>query len=335
MSTYSFFDFCLFLFHSSETLIVFNGIITKQNIQIESANLSNLSDVKECYVGLSRSGFNDKIVGASLLQVNQNEDLIQCGGAELWSGNLTSNCTYLNKSTVVLQEARTFASSAVSSDNVIFIAGGQGAYGLLLNSTEIITINDDNDILAVSGPDMPLNLQHHCLVFLNPDSIMIIGGRDIFERPQENTYRLELNKTPMFWSLAPRLNQKRLGHSCGLLELGSKRFVVVAGGADEFMDIPRPLSTVEILNLNDDGLEMEWTTGPPMTRPVYFGSPAMLSLESSLISVHRHFLFQFKCPTKVLDECSWSEAAQVWQNPNVLPHIFVLRSNLKEELICQ
>ena len=193
MSTYSFFDFCLFLFHSSETLIVFNGIITNgQNIQIESANLSNLSDVKECYVGLSRSGFNDKILGASLLQVKQNEEhLIQCGGAEMWSGNLTSNCTYLNKSTVVLQEARTFASSAISSDNVIFIAGGQGAYGLL-NSTEIITINDDNDILAVSGPDMPLNLQHHCLVFLNPDSIMIIGGRDIFERPQENTYRLEL-----------------------------------------------------------------------------------------------------------------------------------------------
>ena len=319
---------------------MFNGIVTNgQNIQIESANLSNLSDVKECYVGVNRSeSFDDKIVGASLLQVNQNKHLIQCGGMSLRSGNLTSNCFYLNKSSEVLPRA--FASSDIISttngSNMIFLAGGEDAYGLL-NSTEIITINDnDSDIITVRGPDMPLTLQYHCLVFLNPDSIMVIGGRDIFKRPQENTYRLELNKTPMLWSLAPRLNQKRLGHSCGLLQLDGKRFVVAAGGAEEFMDFPQPLSTVEILNLNDgDGLEMEWITGPPMTRPMYFGSPRMLSLQSSLITVHRQSLFQLKCPTKVLDQCTWSEATQVWQNPNVLPNIFVFRPNLKDEFTCQ
>ena len=103
---------------------------------------------------------------------------------------------------------------------------------------------------------------------------------------------------------------------------------------------PVPLDSVEMLIHGENGIGESWQTGPPLPKTVYFGSPAMVSLESSLLLSHQHSLFKLNCSTtaatsSLADECHWTEATQVWQNPYILSHIFILHSDLEKKLTCQ
>ena len=337
----------------TEQLLVINGYLTNGvYAQIERANLSNLTDVHEC---LLLDGFNNQMEKFTL-NIVQNH-LMQCGGV-IWGrpgGNGTNNdtldayaslnCAYRNLSFPMLQYPRVLATSVLIPPNRIFIAGGEvpGSHSLL-KSTEIIQFSDDfKEIHSIRGPDMPLPLNHNCLIF-DPELeiLMSIGGRSLYDGDQIPigiSMILHLNESSS-WMYGPPLKQKRLGHSCGLLKLANTTVVVVAGGISGFRNFPIPLDSVEMLVHGENGIGKYWQTGPPLPKAVYYGSPAMMSLESSLLLSHQHSLFKLNCSTtaatsSLTDECHWTEAAQVWQNPYILSHIFILHSDLEKKLTCQ
>ena len=238
---------CLISYSSfgTEQLLVINGFLTNgEYAQIERANLSNLlTDVHECH---SLDGFNNQMEH-STVNIVQNR-LIQCGGL-IWGPNETNdtldayaslNCAYGNLSFPILHQPRVLATSIFIPPNRIFIAGGEVPGSLsLLKSTEIIQFSDDfKEFYSISGPDMPHPLQHNCLIF-NPELgiLMSIGGRSLYDGDQIPigiSLLLHLNK-PSSWMYGPRLNQERLGHSCGLLKLANTTVVVVAGGTTELL----------------------------------------------------------------------------------------------------
>ena len=132
----------------------------------------------------------------------------------------------------------------------------------IVKSLNLIDIQSGN---ATYGPDLPMILQGHCLIEIDSETILLIGGSSYDGRPLKSTWSYNFIKGA--WGQASFLRQSRYGHFCGKFKAAyNKTFAVVVGGQSvAFNGLGLPLSTVEILDISTNATSESWITGPPFS----------------------------------------------------------------------
>ncbi len=113
----------------------------------------------------------------------------------------------------VMSQARWGAASIVIHDgNTLWVTGGTNGRNDL-SSTEFITLTDGSG----PGPDLPVPVRSHCLVELDADRIMLIGGVSSSggETRSKGTWIFHMNT--LEWTMGPDLRIGRRYHSCGIV----------------------------------------------------------------------------------------------------------------------
>ena len=111
--------------------------------------------------------------------------------------------------------------------DLLWVTGGYGGNLEFLSSTELIGPSG-----PVPGPELPIEVEQHCLVRLDETRVMLIGGFDnTAYETSANTHIYNFETAS--WSNGPALNQARKLLGCGAFKSaahGGKTMVVVAGG---------------------------------------------------------------------------------------------------------
>ena len=97
----------------------------------------------------------------------------------------TSSETFTNVDTKLKQARRNFACSFIPGTHKIIIAGGQDEEFDIIDSTEILHVQDDGKIIATKANPMNLKKSDHGIGLLNiqgEERIAVIGGYDDFGR---------------------------------------------------------------------------------------------------------------------------------------------------------
>ena len=88
-----------------------------------------------------------------------------------------------------------------------------------MNSTGF-NLKDSSEILTKDGwkliePQMPYNVEKHCMVVFNSTTVMLIGGETSKSYYSRTTYfyNFETNH----WSQGPNLRIGRIEHACGMV----------------------------------------------------------------------------------------------------------------------
>ena len=107
------------------------------------------------------------------------------------------------------------------------MTGGYGGGGQWLSSSELIGPG-----VSSEGPQLPIEVEEHCLVRLDETRVMMIGGFDNTNyETSANTHIYDFGS--FTWSNGPALNTARKLLGCGTFRSaahGGKTMVVVAGG---------------------------------------------------------------------------------------------------------
>ena len=183
--------------------------------------------------------------------VLENNIPIVCGG---WSDNYKyaqSNCYIIGKEGIAttMSQPRFFGASAVISKDTLWITGGT----LTEQSTDFIKFNQASE----PGPDLPMKFLEHCMVKINENLVVLIGGID--NQNQAQSLIVEVSKN-FSMSQGPSLIQGRYDFSCGLFELNGNPAVIVAGGYDGFNSIS---TEIWVQNSSNNG----WLVGPKLLEP--------------------------------------------------------------------
>ncbi len=136
-------------------------------------------------------------------------------------------CYFLGDSNVqtTMKVSRLRASAIPLVDGGLWITGGASPNITDFNTTEFVAPGQVSDF----GPALPDSFFDHCLVELDKESWMIIGGvKDI--APTAGSYIL--NKGDEEWTPGPNLSASKYMSMCQVLETGNggEKIVVVAGG---------------------------------------------------------------------------------------------------------
>ena len=111
--------------------------------------------------------------------------------------------------------------------DVLWVTGGYGGNVQWLSSSELIGPGGSSE-----GPELPIEVEEHCLVRLDESRVMMIGGFDNTNyETSANTHIYDFDTET--WSNGPALNQARKLLGCGTFTSaahGGKTMVVVAGG---------------------------------------------------------------------------------------------------------
>ncbi len=144
----------------------------------------------------------------------------------------TLNCYNLDDPGMKTQmlETRWYAATLPTEDGAsLWVTGGAGR-----KTTEYVSPGKE----SVYGPDLPASRLGHCLVQLDKETYMIIGGFASDGTRSSYLFHVE-NQT---WTRGPNLSREKVYITCQVLETsnGAERIVVVAGGyiaPDPFDDI--------------------------------------------------------------------------------------------------
>lgn len=164
--------------------------------------------------------------------------------------------------------------------------------------TEFVSLSGE----VTPGPLLPENLIGHCLVKTGEESkVMMIGGQ---QHPDNigRTYLLDVLTGA--WTEGPELEFARAFHSCGLFELGGKKYVLVIGGEGQDTSY---LTSVEILDV--DAIEDGWKQIAPL--PLALFDPVAVSFGNRLVVVggtkegyeESLDIYEFVCPN--IEVCEW------------------------------
>jgi hypothetical protein len=105
-------------------------------------------------------------------------------------------------------------------------------------------------------PSLPVTVWAHCMVTVNPTTVMVIGGLQNGLIPGKTFYYTFREES---LTEGPELKNKREGHSCGKIRRSKESqemSIIVAGGYDG----SSYFSSVEILDVGSN----EWQTGPEL-----------------------------------------------------------------------
>ena len=159
---------------------------------------------------------------------------------------------------ISMLKSRAFAASVVLNESTLWITGGLGVDYQGLNSTELVDLNQNKSF--ESSIKLPNNLQLHCLIKLNENQVMLVGGFSS-NGPEARTYLFDFDT--MTWYPGVNLTYPRYGHSCGLFKKGGSATAVVVGGSNP--DFAFVQKSVEMLDLENTGHSIKWYHGklPP------------------------------------------------------------------------
>ena len=117
----------------------------------------------------SKSVYREYHVGQRL-----ENNFVMCGGKDSSSFYPRDDCTVIGEhgttSFQMILKGRVHASSVKLNHTTMWITGGR--YYNVENTTEYVTANK-----ATKGIDLPFAVEEHCMVKLEPNIFLLIGGR--------------------------------------------------------------------------------------------------------------------------------------------------------------
>lgn len=124
---------------------------------------------------------------------------------------------------------REYASSVKLNDSTIWITGGES------NSTEFVTVHGSS-----LGITLPINVEGHCMVIIDSNIVMLIGGIQDKVEYSDKTWIIDV-ENDFNITEGPRLIKGRKFHMCGKLkdESGNMIIVAISGSLEdsvEFLD---------------------------------------------------------------------------------------------------
>ena len=143
---------------------------------------------------------------------------------------------------VILVEQRLGHTSAVTSEDLLLLVGGQGSP----NTTELVDIAKGESTASFS---LQPGRQFHCSVQLTSDIMVITGGLGTETLVTEFS---NLGKTEPLVNELPGLQEGRRAHACGSYTLADSTFMLVTGGTNSFQHLAstevKSKLTIEVLN---------------------------------------------------------------------------------------
>ena len=118
-----------------------------------------------------------------------------------------------------LLESRGYSKSVVLNDEKIWIIGGRQK-----NTTEFVF----PDQSPIKGPDMPFTLSSHEVIKVDEKRIFILGGYQN-GKPSNKTWIVDPTNN-FDVEEGPLMNTHRLQFSGSTLNIGAKKYILVAGG---------------------------------------------------------------------------------------------------------
>ncbi len=197
-----------------------------------------------------------------------------CGGIDLNGYGKLSACYKIGNDDPIAymkQERSVFASVVWSNkghQDVLWVTGGRYHNECASISTEYVTLDSNQ---TTYGPDLPMALSGHCLVKLDSENVLLVGGKRS-EKWNDVTGSGTLNTNKSFfystktsrWLNGSDLLSARTQHACGMVvDLVTKdKVVVVIGGYGDGKSIFSSSNQTELLFLNDS--PMLWQNGTPL-----------------------------------------------------------------------
>ena len=142
-----------------------------------------------------------------------------------------------------------------SYNNSLIMVGGELCTDKIWcnNYTNKTLISNDGGTSFKELSPFPALLKNHCAVFLDNETLMVIGGYK-FPISYPNTYLLDINTNS--WRSGPSLTTRRSYHTCNIVtNCEGKQQVVVVGGVSR--GVTGYLKSVEIYDV-DSGT---WSAG--------------------------------------------------------------------------
>ena len=220
-----------------------------------------------------------------------NKPLI-CGGS-LNNGSYLKECYVLGYSEVAafMTEPRAFASSVVlTTQPAIWVIGGWNGKSRL-QSTEVISHKGSNP-----GPSLPNALSKACVVTVETDQILILGGQTNSGYSKETyLYNMTDLSNPSYAS-GPEMTVQRSEMGCGLLSTQDtgEMMVIVAGGEDSKQSIETWHVNVYQSFKQNSQLPHDW----------YGGASVSVSIMNSVIlvgnkmSTHNNHVLKIQCTSQ-------------------------------------
>ena len=182
-----------------------------------------------------------------------------CAGEQCFYWDLINEDVFTEASPLPYEERRKCCGRGIATKEGLWVTGGYNSDAYELESTFYVGLNE-----VTRGPDLPDPLRSHCVVRINSSRIMIAGGMNdehYFDYLSESHYYDEDTKK---WSGAQTLSSMRAGHSCSMLTLSGKPYLVVAGGSSCHSNgMPYSVDTVEFLEMDTD--KSSWIEGLAIT----------------------------------------------------------------------
>ena len=177
---------------------------------------------------------------------------------------------YEDSTTVIGMTFQRIQSQGIVINNTnLWVTGGlasiEGTLPLkdVLSSTELI---DAEYKTHTPGPELPSKLYSHCVLSIDPNLAMIVGGYEGNTRdeavPTKKTYFYDLQTN--HWTPGPDLNTARADLACSVLKVGADTYVIVTGGSIGTFWEPNPLKSTEILSMTSQ----QWISGPDLPLPL-------------------------------------------------------------------
>ena len=134
------------------------------------------------------------------------------------------------QTSVSLTEPSRWSGSTILNETTLWMAGNYEGYYMNLS----LLVNPFEGTVQ-PGPELLYNVRTQCMVNIDDDSVMFIGGYDgIYDLDQTMTYSFAQDS----WEMGPTLITERIVPSCALLTLGIKKVIfVVEDNISEYLEL--------------------------------------------------------------------------------------------------
>ena len=177
---------------------------------------------------------------------------VTCGG-QYYDGYESYNCFRFdrNGSSLLTKMTRAFhyAASTVLDRDTLWMTGGYTTVSFLRDTTEFVKL----DGTSVPGPRLPFETFGHCMVKVNESLVVMIGGWN----NDDGSVFLFDPTSDFKMTQGPKLKTPRYLLSCGLIEIGGVKKVMVVGG-ESMQGIGYYYRSSEIWDLNSSS---DWAYG--------------------------------------------------------------------------
>ena len=178
-----------------------------------------------------------------------------------------------------------------------------------MQSTEFIGFDGQGYL----GPDLPLALASHCVIKINPNTVLLAGGATSPYSTTSKTYFFDIPSGT--WTEGPAMNKRRKQHSCAILEDINYVFVLGGRGDDSFSE----LASVEVLSLKSFPNQLSWIEPENLMIPKPLASFGAISLTKYQtfnrlyvfgginpgITEYSEDIYELICTGWEIQDCSW------------------------------